>query len=137
VPETKEEIEVCWDVKCEDFCVPGPSTFCGSVRECDKCGSWCRDIWKPGCAKVYTRRVPVKTEVKRKKQTFKWEVVTICAACRRGCTTAAQDAPLTEKLADAVPSKALDDELPGEEVIEDRRSMGPVVVPVHTARLMK
>lgn len=103
VPETKEKIEICWDVKCEDFCVPGPSKKCGVVEECDECGSWCRTIWQPGCAHVRTKKAPVKKEVKRKVQTFKWEVVTVCDHCRRHCSSL-HELSATQKLAAAMES---------------------------------
>lgn len=85
IPDVKEVTHTCWDVKCEDFCVPGPSKKCGVVHECDECGSWCRTIWQPTCACVRTRRVPVKKEVKRKIPTVKWVVETVCADCCRAC----------------------------------------------------
>lgn len=130
VPEEKEVIKVCWDVKCEDFCVPGPSTLCGSVEECDECGSWCRNIWKPGCAKVYTRKVPVKKEVKRKVKTWKWEVVTICDSCRRCCDTKFQDLNPSQQLAAQV-----QEAITGEEVAEIPSPLAPVVKPVNTSRM--
>lgn len=85
VPAEKEVTRVCWDVKCEDFCVPGPSKCCGKVNECDECGQWCRTVWSPGCAEVYTKHIPVKKEVKRKVPSYKWVVETVCPACKQQC----------------------------------------------------
>lgn len=125
VPETKEVVEVCWDVKCEDFCVPGPSKLCGVCRECDDCGSWRRFIWKPGCAEVRTRKVPVKREVKRQVQTFRWEVVTVCDACCRRCADSLRELTPDQRLAASVTEAVT-----GHEATEVPPPLGPVVRPV-------
>ena len=62
----KEIREVCWDAKCEDFCIPGPSVWCGKACKQDDCGCWTHDLWKPTCAEVKTRVAPVRKETKRK-----------------------------------------------------------------------
>lgn len=77
----REIVKVCWDYKCEDVCVPGPSIKCGEKCEQDKCGCWSYEIWKPTCAYVKTRRVPVKTEVKRKVPAVEWVVEYRCPNC--------------------------------------------------------
>ncbi|MBL9123844.1 MAG: hypothetical protein JNG90_09445 [Planctomycetaceae bacterium] len=84
---TEREItKVCWDYKCEDVCIPGPSVKCGVQCQQDDCGCWSHEIWKPTCACVKTRRVPVKTEVKRKVPSVEWKVEYRCVACcQSGC----------------------------------------------------
>ncbi|HEY2839803.1 MAG TPA: hypothetical protein VGJ26_11675 [Pirellulales bacterium] len=94
----KEITKTCWDVKCEDVCVPGCSELCCEVCKQDKCGCWSYNIWKPACACVKTRRVPVKTEVKRKVPSYEWVVEYRCVNCCKGgcgkpCETAGQAAP--------------------------------------------
>jgi hypothetical protein len=85
VPDVKEVKEVCWDVKCEDFCVPGPSCCCGKVEKHDDCGCWSYKIWKPNCGHVRTRKLLVKKEVTRKVPTTKWVVEDVCAHCKSEC----------------------------------------------------
>jgi hypothetical protein len=85
VPDVKEIKEVCWDVKCEDFCVPGPSCCCGKVNKHDECGCWSYKIWKPNCGCVRTRKTLVKKEVTRKVPTTKWVVENVCAHCKSAC----------------------------------------------------
>lgn len=98
--EEKEITKVCWDAKCEDFCVPGPSVWCGTKCQKDDCGCWSHEIWKPTCAEVRTRVVPVRKTTKRKVPSVKWTVVERCACCRAKapCGTAA-DATSKEKQA--------------------------------------
>lgn len=77
----KEIIKVCWDYKCEDICIPGRSIKCGENCLQDECGWWTHGIWKPTCARIKTRRVPVKTEVKRKVPAIEWVVECRCEGC--------------------------------------------------------
>ena len=81
-PKDKEIKKVCWSYKCEDFCIPGQSQYCGTKCAKDECGCWWYDIWKPTCAEVRTKKVPVKTEVKRKVPGVEWTPEERCAACR-------------------------------------------------------
>jgi len=83
----KEITKVCWDVKCEDICIPGPSKKCGTKCAHDECGCYTYDVWQPTCARVKTRRVPVKTEVKRKVPRIEWVVEYCCDACRHAGST--------------------------------------------------
>jgi|GEM_PF-1998268 len=93
-PIEKEITKTCWDVKCEDVCVPGCSELCCEKCQQDKCGCWTYNIWKPSCVKIKTRHIPVKTEVKRKVPSFEWVVEYRCANCCGGacCTPDAQAA---------------------------------------------
>lgn len=81
-PKEREIKKVCWSSKCEDFCIPGPSQYCGKKCGKDECGCWSYEVWKPTCAEVRTRKVPVKTEVKRKVPGVEWKPEERCAACR-------------------------------------------------------
>lgn len=81
-PKEREISKTCWSYKCEDFCVPGPSVFCGKKFGHDKCGCWSYDVWQPTCAEVRTKKVPVKTEVKRKVPGVEWKLEERCGACR-------------------------------------------------------
>ena len=79
----KEITKVCWDARCEDFCIPGPSVWCGKVCKKDDCGCWTHHLWKPTCGEVKTRVVPVRKETKRKVPAVEWKVEERCACCRR------------------------------------------------------
>lgn len=79
----KEIKKVCWDAKCEDFCVPGPSVWCGKVCKTDECGCWTHDLWKPTCGEVRTRVIPVRKETKRKVPAVEWKVQEQCLCCRK------------------------------------------------------
>lgn len=81
VPVEIEKKEVCFDCKCEDFCVPGRSCLLDTICHDDACGCWVERVWKPTCAEVRTRNVMVKKEVSRKSQGFKWELQNLCPAC--------------------------------------------------------
>ena len=74
--------KVCWGYTCEEFCIPGPSVCCGKQCQHDECGSWWHFLWKPTCAEVRTKHVPVKHEVKRKVPKVEWKIEERCAACR-------------------------------------------------------
>ena len=81
----KTVTKVCWSYKCEDFCIPGPSVYCGEKCLHDECGHWTHSLWKPTCAEVRTKRVPVKNEVKRKVPSVEWKLEERCNRCRFLC----------------------------------------------------
>lgn len=81
-PKEREIKKVCWGYTCEDFCIPGPSEYCGKKSAKDECGCWSYEVWKPTCAEIRTKKVPVKTEVKRKVPGVEWKPEERCAACR-------------------------------------------------------
>jgi hypothetical protein len=87
VPVEREKTKICWSYRCEQICIPGPSIFCGETCECDECGPWWKQWWKPTCAHMITRRVPVKTEVTRKVPGFEWQVQERCCSCNPQCST--------------------------------------------------
>lgn len=81
VPGTKKVTKVEYSVKCEDFCVPGPSA---RTTVCDECGHK-KIVYTPTCAEVRTRKKLVKTETVRKVPTTEWVVENLCASCARKC----------------------------------------------------
>lgn len=81
----KTVIKVCWSYTCEDFCIPGPSIYCGEKCHHDTCGHWAHSLWKPTCAEVRTKRVPVKNEVKRTVPSVEWKLEERCKDCRFLC----------------------------------------------------
>lgn len=78
----KEVTTVCWGYRCEQVCIPGPSIFCGTRCQRDDCRCWACWLWKPTCAEVVTRRVPVKREVRRKVPAVERKVEERCCQCR-------------------------------------------------------
>ena len=81
-PKEREIKKVCWSYKCEDFCIPGPSEYCGTKCGKDECGCWWYEVWKPTCAEIRTKKVPVKTEVKRMVPGVEWTPEERCSTCR-------------------------------------------------------
>ncbi|HWB10649.1 MAG TPA: hypothetical protein VG826_15570 [Pirellulales bacterium] len=78
----KKKKEIEYSCECEDFCVPGPSKRCGYLvdRKCK--GHPQREfIWKPNCAKVYTRKKLVANEVTKEVPDYKWVVEEYCCVC--------------------------------------------------------
>jgi len=82
VPVEREETKVCWTYRREEVCIPGPSQYCGKTCEHDACGCWWKEIWKPTCARVIPKHVPVKREVTRKVPGVEWQVRERCCRCR-------------------------------------------------------
>lgn len=82
-PVEREKTKVCWSSKEEVQCIPGRSIFCGKQCGKDECGCFALDIWKPTCARVITKTVPVKREVTRKVPGFEWTVEERCCDCRK------------------------------------------------------
>jgi hypothetical protein len=109
----KEIIKVCWSYKCEDFCIPGPSIYCGEKCLHDTCGCWTHSIWKPTCAEVRTKRVPVKNVVKRKVPGVEWKVEERCKECRFLCVGIDEPKKLTES-DQRVAGKEQDDDSQGD-----------------------
>ncbi|MDZ4821659.1 MAG: hypothetical protein SGJ20_22090 [Planctomycetota bacterium] len=96
VKEEKKVKVICWGTKCEDFCVPGPSTpgctHCEEVcTDCDSCndraahGAPTKFVWTdwiPGsCSKVYTKKKLMQKIVTKKVDSYKWVVEDLCPAC--------------------------------------------------------
>lgn len=118
VPVEKELKEVCFDCKCEDFCVPGRSILCDTIYHDDACGCWVENVWKPTCAEVRTRKVIVKKEVVRKSQSFQWEMQTLCQACE--CLPpAAKGTPPSGKAPSGAPAEEVEEMQPEDQSIEE------------------
>jgi hypothetical protein len=95
VEETKKVPVICWGMKCEDFCVGGPS--CRGCKNCEEvCQSTEKDAsgpcvapkdfvwydWFPGCPKgVYTKKKLMKKTLTKTIPSFKWVVEDLCAEC--------------------------------------------------------
>jgi len=84
-PKEREIKKVHWSSRCEDFCIPGPSEYCGRKCGTDECGCRWHELWKPTCAGIRTKQVPVKTEVKRTVPGVEWIPEERCSACRGKC----------------------------------------------------
>jgi len=89
----REVTKVCWGYRCEQICIPGPSVFRGTAHHRDDCGCWTCWLWKPTCAEVITRRVPVKTEVRRKMPAVTWSIEERCCRCWDESHEVGSDAP--------------------------------------------
>jgi hypothetical protein len=101
---TEREItKVCWDFRSEQVVIPGPSMFCGTRHHHDDCGCWTCRIWRPTCAEVITRRVPVKKEVQRKVPAVEWSVEERCWDCRHDRAPAHRSAAATGAAARPAP----------------------------------
>lgn len=83
VCEMKETTKVTYECRCEDICVPGPSTRVRKACTCGRCDS-CRHVaWEPGCGTVKTRKVLEKKVEKVSKPTYKWVVEYVCSNCAK------------------------------------------------------
>lgn len=129
VPVEIEKKEVCYDCKCEDFCVPGRSILCETKCHEDDCGCWVENVWKPTCAEVRTRNVMVKKEVTRKSQGFKWEMQNLCCACQN-LPPASKGTPPSGKKQEEVEEERPEDQSVEEVEISSTAPAGPPAAPV-------
>jgi len=90
VPEIKKTTTFCYDVECEDFCLPGPSPCCGKKCVPNTCcgigtGYHKEHIYgKPCfCGHIRTRKVLVKIPVTREMKVWSCKVERVCCGC--GC----------------------------------------------------
>jgi len=100
VKEEKKVDITCWGCKCEDFCLPCPSTpdchHCKTV--CDVCDDKCdkntpyakpkRFVWTewiPCGATMHTKKKLMKKTVTEKIPSFKWVVEDMCDDCEASC----------------------------------------------------
>ncbi len=123
VCEEKSVDVVCYGIKCEEFCVPGPGCekcqHCESVcPDCNKAGEpksgprpflW--STWIPSDAKMFTKNKLMKQTVTKKVPTYKWVVEDLCAECRQGKSDDAKDKTKTAELPDVPQPEGLDDVL--------------------------
>jgi hypothetical protein len=105
VCEEKKVDVICWSVKCEDFCLPGPSKPC--CKQCDVVCDPCDDKAKEGdpvsvpkrfiwrdwipstCAKIYTKKKLMQKIETKKVPSYKWVVEDLCAKCESKTESAA------------------------------------------------
>jgi hypothetical protein len=99
---TKEVVEHCYDCKCEDFALLGPSKKyhvpCAACDGCcdQGCGHQDHVVWQPGhCGKPRTRKALVKYELVKKVPAYKCVVEYVCDRCCCGasCTQPAEELP--------------------------------------------
>jgi hypothetical protein len=91
VPEFKKTTTFCYDCKCEDFCLPGPSPCCGKKcvpNTCSTCfGTGCHKehiYGKPCfCGHIRTRKVLIKIPVTKETKVWVCKVERVCCGC--GC----------------------------------------------------
>lgn len=108
VREEKKVQVVCWGVKCEDFCVPGPSrpgcrnsdVVCDELdpqAPCTKPKTFSWTEWLPGdCGRLFTKSKLMKKTVVKKVPSFKWVVEDLCADCEK--TREVAEAPADGRL---------------------------------------
>jgi hypothetical protein len=104
VCEEKKVDVICWGCKCEDFCVPAPSTpgcrhceniceTCDAAGDCTKPRSQVKKFvwtdWTPSCAKIYTKKKLMQRVVSKKIPSYKWVVEDLCPECEANCPCAA------------------------------------------------
>ena len=97
VCEEKRVDVICWGMKCEDFCVPGPSKPCCKECDvvCDDCGKKTKEgdpvatpkrfIWRDWIPSTHTAIFTKKKLMQRidtkKVPSYKWVVEDLCAKC--------------------------------------------------------
>ncbi len=109
VCEEKKVEVACWGCKCEEFCVPERSTKGGKHCEivCADCGSGENGCdcstphaaakrfawfdWRPGCAKIFTKKKLMKKIETVKVPSYKWVVEDLCPKCEAGCAVTEVD----------------------------------------------
>lgn len=98
VCEEKKVDVICWGVKCEDFCIPGPSKPC--CKECDVVCDACEDnkakpddpvsmpkrfVWRDWIpsmyAKIHTKKKLMQKIETKKIPSYKWVVEDLCPKC--------------------------------------------------------
>lgn len=89
VCEMKQEKHVEYACECEDFCVLGPSQYCGTrcvPDPCNPCATIEKRVWKPTCGPMYSRTKLLKREVTVEKPVYKCVVEEVCTGCGRCCS---------------------------------------------------
>lgn len=126
VCETRQETIWCYDCKCEDFCVPGPSCLLGTrcvPDPCNPCRTHREFCWKPSCGPLRERMVLYKVPQVVERPSYRCVVECICCECGQariddeatrqlveegrieGIEFAARAAPLTAAAVDALPDE--------------------------------
>jgi hypothetical protein len=97
VCEEKKVDVICWGMKCEDFCLPGPSKPCCKQCDvvCDDCGKKHKEgdpvatphrfIWRDWIpsthANIYTKKKLMQRIDTKKVPSYKWVVEDLCRKC--------------------------------------------------------
>ena len=97
VSKEKELKVTCWASECKPFCVPCPSCKGCKNVECVDCSRDCNCSmkkfvwfdWCPGDARVRTKKVLLKKEVKKKVPAYEWVIEDLCASCSSNCNSEA------------------------------------------------
>lgn len=105
VCEEKKVDVICWGMKCEDFCLPGPSKPCCKQCDlvCDDCGKKPKEddpvatphrfIWRDWIpstnAKIYTKKKLMQRIDTKKVPSYKWVVEDLCKKCESKAESAA------------------------------------------------
>ena len=91
VPEIKKTTTFCYDVKCEDFCLPGPSKCCGWKCVPNTCCGIGTGFHKEpiegkpcSCGHPRVRKVLVKIPVTKETKVWVCKVERVCCGC--GCS---------------------------------------------------
>jgi hypothetical protein len=93
----EKELKVnCWASECKPFCVPCPSCKGCKNVECVDCSRDCNCSvkkfvwfdWCPGDARVRTKKVLLKKEVKKKVPSYEWVIEDLCGSCSAQCNSA-------------------------------------------------
>ena len=129
VPDVKKTTTFCYDCKCEDFCIPGPSKCCGwkcVPNACPCTGSHKEpNEGKPCfCGKVRTRKVLVKIPVTKETKVWTCKVERVCCGC--GCAQLDAKATTEARAQEIMPASA------EEEIVLDPNSSfeeGVAVIP--------
>lgn len=106
IPDQKKVPIVCWGLKSEDFCVPGPS-----CKVCQQCELACEpgddpqapcthtknfvwNIWSPSeRSRIYTRHKLMKKTVTKTVPSWKWVIEDLCEQCALQAQASAAETP--------------------------------------------
>jgi hypothetical protein len=123
VKEEKKIDVICWGCKCEDFCLPKPSSRC-----CEHCEMVCAEDgkpcdpespcvkekkfvwteWIPGCgATMHTKKKLMKKVITKKVPSYKWVVEDLCKQCETKAVVVAPEPDAAIPLPPAVEAKML------------------------------
>jgi hypothetical protein len=123
VCEDKKVDVICWGVKCEDFCVPGPSKPC--CKQCDMICDDCnkkpkegdpiatpkRFVWREwipsSCANIFTKKKLMQRIDTKKVPSYKWVVEDLCAKCESKTKSASVEPGVNIPAPPAVDAKIL------------------------------
>lgn len=94
--ETKKVEVTCWGIKCEEFCMFGPSK--SVCKHCETVCEFCEEDsdaissgpkkfvwreWNPCSAKIFTRKKLMKRTVTKTVPSYKWVIEDLCETCEQ------------------------------------------------------